>query len=148
MYTKILKKNHGDIKYRKKGCQLSKQAYKWRANDGLCHLLAISGYKVDNINSIENNADIFQDILQLITSIKSKLVKQTVLTETVASAQSNNQNDRQFEETEESLAAQAIGELEADTEDTPMQEENRRRCHSILIFKMVRELKQLTSLLI
>ena len=55
MYINILEKNNGDIKYRKKGCQLSKQAYKWRANEGLYHLLAILGYKVDNINSTENN---------------------------------------------------------------------------------------------
>ena len=52
-YSNILENSHSNINYRKSWCRLSKQAYERRENEGLCHLLAISGYKVPDIKSIE-----------------------------------------------------------------------------------------------
>ena len=132
-FSSIHHMKHKDIKFWKEGCLLSKQSYKRRIDEALCHLLSISGFKESDVKTIHNNAEIFNDVTQLLTSIKAKLVKKIVLTASVAN-EMDTQNERTVEESEESIAARALGESVAEAgadnsnKEEATKEDFRRKC--------------------
>ena len=126
------------MKYRKRGVSLSKKSYKRRTDASLCHLMSICGYSEHDVESMENDASMFQEVNQLLTSVKSLLVKKTMLTESVANEVSDASDGSIVEQSQESLTAQAVGQLIA-SEDDPTKDKNRRVCESILVSKIARD---------
>ena len=91
MFDKVGEIHIGSV--RKKSGKLHKKQYNERATKALCHLLCLAGY--NSHDELKGNSECFRDTMDLITSVKSKLITLTGLTESVANGNNNCKSDNE-----------------------------------------------------
>lgn len=88
-FVRTKKMYHGS--YSSKKCTtLHPRRHVIRSDLTLCHLLCLAGYDEEDINDINNNSEIFEEVMSLISSAKARLMKHTGLTSSSSSRLSSN----------------------------------------------------------
>ena len=87
-----LKKSYYKNTVRKKCSELHPNRYVSRCDIALCHLLCMSGFVEDEIQSIKDNLECFNEVVSLLSGIKARLIKHTGLTISSAERMTNNEN--------------------------------------------------------